>query len=87
MLLTEGYTVACFDVRAAALEETKAAILAEAGAGGEKESWSGRIHPFTVDVSWIDRSMMVCTRTPHLHTTTKQNKTDWVVGAGGAGVR
>jgi hypothetical protein len=50
MLLAEGYTVACFDVRAGALDEMKAAVLAGAGAGG-LEDCSGRIHPFAVDVS------------------------------------
>ena len=48
MLLLEGYSVACFDVRAGALEEMKAALVAEEGSG---EGWAARIHAFAVDVS------------------------------------
>lgn len=44
MLLAEGFRVACFDVRAAALEGVKAALVKE------EADWGGRIHPFAVDV-------------------------------------
>jgi hypothetical protein len=50
MLLGEGFTVACFDVRAAALDEMRTAILAKADAG-ERDGWGARIHPYKVDVS------------------------------------
>lgn len=54
MLLTEGFTVACFDVRAAALEEVKAALVKE------EADWGGRIHPFAVDVrAWLIFGLMV----------------------------